>query len=135
MALTINELLETKLDGVIRPHKGSVKIDETGTGKADPAYTLNIKVDYSGMTVREVLDNLATPNAWISRQRALRTMKKVEIEEMQKTTPTVKITDMGKRPRTQVDVKAAFMADFASATPEEQAKMIADLQAKMEQGQ
>lgn len=128
--MTVNELLETKLDGVVRAHKGSVKIDVTGTSKADPAYTINNQIDYTGVTVRELIDNYAAPNAWISRQRVLRGLSKDEIDKMVATTQKIHILDMGKKPKTYIDVKASFMATFENASAEEQAKMLDELMAR-----
>ena len=129
--MTVQEILDLKLDGVIRPHKGSVKIDETGTGKDDPAYTLNMKVDFTGWTVQQVLDNLAIPNAWISRQRALRTLKKSEIEALQKNTSLIHVNDMGKKPKFAVDIQASYVASFENASAEEQQKMLEELIKRM----
>jgi hypothetical protein len=128
MHMTRDELLATKLDGVIRPHKGSVKIDATGTGKDDPRYDLDVKYDFTGWTVGQVLDTLATPNLWITTCRVLRTLKVEEVKAYKGK--TILVSEAGKKPKEQIDVQATYMAMFAAASPEEQAKMLADLQAK-----
>ena len=126
--MTIQEILNLRLDGIKRPHKGSVKIDETGTGKDDPRYDLILTIDYTGWTVQQVLDNLASGALWISRCRVLRTMTKDEV--MATNGKTVMASDMGRKPRAAIDVQASFMAMFAAASPEEQVKMLEELKAK-----
>lgn len=125
--MTIQELLNTKLDGVKRPHKGSVKIDETGTGKDDPRYDLSMTIDYSGWTVEQVLDSLASPALWITRCRVLRTMTAAEVKATDKV--TILATNMGRKPSSVPDPKAAYAARFQGLSKEEQLKEIAELQA------
>lgn len=126
--MTVNELLETKLDGVIRAHKGSVKIEATGTSKTDPAYVINNLIDYSGVTVRELIDNYAAPNAWISRQRVLRELSKDDITKMVSSPQRIHILDMGKKPKYTIDPEIAYKATFTTKTREQQLADIAELQ-------
>jgi len=124
--MTINEVMESRLDGIILNHTADVKIEQTGTEKGDPSYRIDMKVDFTGWTVKQVLE-VALRSLVISRQRVWRKMKKDEL--LKESGKTLFASEMGKAPKAQVDVQAAFMARFAAATPEEQAKMIAELQA------
>jgi len=123
--MTVNEILETRLDGVVMAHSADVKVEVTGTGKDDPSYKLNFKVNFTGWTVKQVLA-LALRTLVISRQRVWRKMKVAEVQA--ENGRTFMAADMGKQPQAQVDYKAAFAAEFASASPERQAEMIKELQ-------
>lgn len=125
--MTINEVLESRLDGAVLAHTADVKIEQTGTEKGDPSYRIDMKVDFAGWTVKQALE-VALRSLVISRQRVWRKMKKDEL--MKESGKTLFASEMGKAPKAQADVQAAFMARFAAATPEEQAAMIAELQAK-----
>jgi hypothetical protein len=117
---TMNGLLETVLTGVIRPHKGSTKLEckkpypEGASGES-----INIKVDFSGLTVRQVLDIALRP-LWISFQRPASQMTEAEYKSLEGR--TLSALAMGKKPQTQVDVEAAYKVKFASKTPEEKAE-------------
>ena len=124
--MTHAELMATRLDGIIRAHACRVKIDATGTGKDDPSHRLDIKVDFTGWTVQEVVDLALSPLV-ISRQRVWRGMSEQQLK--QENGKTFLASDMGKKPTAQVDVQAAFMARFKAATAEEKATMLAELQA------
>jgi hypothetical protein len=119
-------VMDTKLDGIIVSHVAQVKIDKTGTGKDDPSYRVEFKVDFTGWTVRNVVD-LALRSLVISAQRVWRTLSVEEVKHL--SGRTFMASDMGKQPKSQVDVQAAYMSRFAAASPEEQAKMLAELQA------
>ena len=121
------ELMNARLDGVVRPHKGAVKIDATGTGKNDPNYVLNIKIDWTGWTVQQVLD-VAARSLWISRQRVLRGFSVEQVNN--ENGKTILATDMGKKPTQVIDVEKTYMAMFANASPEKQKEMLEELQAK-----
>ena len=125
--MNVQELLNTRLDGVVVNHSARVKIDVTGTGKDDPSYRVDFKCDFTGWTVKDVLE-LALRSLVISAQRVWRTLTVKQIADL--NGKTMLASEMGKAPKAQVDVQAAFMARFAAATPEEQAAMIAELQAK-----
>ena len=121
-----NEVMNMRLDGVTMAHNASVKIDQTGTGKDDPSYTLAIKVDFTGWTVEQIL-GLAMRTLVISAQRVWRTMTPEALKAM--NGKTILASDMGKKPREAVDYKALFMAEFKNASPERKAEMLAELEA------
>lgn len=116
--MTINEILETRLDGVKVPRKMSVKIDKTGTGKDDPSYTLNVAFDYTGWTVKQVLDSLANSSVAITFAGMLRKQEPETVKGY--NNKTVLVSDAGKSPKTVIDVQASYAAMFAAMTPEEQ---------------
>lgn len=116
--MTMNEILETKLDGVKMPRKMSVKIDETGTGKDDKQYVLNVTFDYSGWTVKQVLDSLANSSVAITFANMLRKQKASIVNSYEGK--TILVTDAGKSPKAVVDVQASYAAMFAAMSPEEQ---------------
>ena len=129
--MTQNELMNARLDGVVRSHACRVKIEATGTGKDDPSHRLDIKIDFTGWTVQDIVDMAISPLV-IARQRVWREMSVEALKA--ENGKTFMASDMGKKPSQQVDVQAAFMARFAAASAEDQAKMLAELQAKVKQG-
>lgn len=123
--MTNNDLLNMNLNGIVRAHSCAVKIDATGTGKDDPTHRLDIKIDFTGWTVQDVLDMAVRPLV-ISRQRVWREMsvEKLKLENGR----TFLASDMGKKPSAVVDPVAVFKARFAAASAEEKAKMLAELE-------
>lgn len=128
--MMITELLNHRLDGYKVSHTASVKLDVTGTGKDDPSHKITFKVDFTGWTVQD-LANLAIRPLVIAAQRVWRGLSVEQFNALNGT--TFLASDMGKKPTQQIDVQATYMAIFANASPEEQAKMLADLQAKAKQ--
>lgn len=124
--MTKNELLVARLDGVVRAHACRVKLEATGTGKDDPSYRLDIKVDFSGWTVQDVIDMAVRPLV-ISRQRVWKDMTPAQIEL--ENGKTFLASDMGKKPSQVVDPEVAFKASFGSMSPEEQLAKIEELKA------
>ena len=116
--MTINEILETRLDGVKMPRKMSVKIDKTGTGKDDPSYTINVIFDYTGWTVKQVLDSLANSSVAITFAGMLRKQEPDIVKSY--NNKTILVSDAGKSPKTVIDVQASYAAMFAAMSPEEQ---------------
>jgi len=116
--MTVNEILETRLDGVKVSRKMSVKIDKTGTGKDDPSYVINVIFDYTGWTVKQVLDSLANSSVAITFAGMLRKQKPETVKGY--NNKTVLVSDAGKSPKTVVDVQASYAAMFAAMSPEEQ---------------
>ena len=116
--MTINEILETRLDGVKVPRKMSVKIDKTGTGKDDPSYVINVVFDYTGWTVRQVLDSLANSSVAITFAGMLRKQEPDIVKSY--NNKTILVSDAGKSPKTVIDVQASYAAMFAAMSPEEQ---------------
>ena len=66
--MTKQDLMNERLDGIVRAHSCRTKLEATGTGKDDPSYRLDIKVDFTGWTVQDVVDLCLAPLV-ISRQR------------------------------------------------------------------
>ena len=95
--MTINELLETRLDGIRMPKAMSVKIEQTGTGKDDPQYKLNVTFDYTGWTVRQVLDSLANSSVTITYAGMLRKQTPEYVKGC--NGKVVLVSDAGKSPR------------------------------------
>jgi hypothetical protein len=128
---TMANVLEMRLDGVKIPHTADVKIEKTGTEKGDPSYRIDMKVDFTGWTVSQILD-LAIRQLVISRQRVWR---KMSVEDVKKESgKTFLASDMGKAPKAQVDVQAVYTAGFANMSPEEQQAELERLMALMAQG-
>ena len=117
-----NELLNARLDGHLVKVKTSVKIDETGTGKLDPSYDMNITVDFTGWTVEQVVD-VAVKQLVIAFQRQRRTETVKDV--MSFNGKTISASDMGKGAKRTVDVENAFAARFAAAGEEEKARLLA----------
>ena len=116
--MTVNEILEARLDGVKMPRKMSVKIDKTGTGKDDPSYVINVIFDYTGWTVRQALDNLANSSVAITFAGMLRKQEPEVVKSF--NNKTILVSDAGKSPKTVIDVQASYAAMFAAMSPEEQ---------------
>ena len=127
--MTLNEILDARLDGHTIAKALSVKIDETGTKPDSPSHKINITVDFTGWTVRQILDVAMKPLV-ITFQKVLRglTVKQV----MEYNGKTILASDMGKMPKGQVDVEAAFKARFQNASPEKRKEMLAELAALAE---
>ena len=116
--MTTNEILDARLDGVKMPRKMSVKIDKTGTGKDDPSYVINVAFDYTGWTVRQVLDSLANSSVAITFAGMLRKQEPDIVKSY--NNKTILVSDAGKSPKTVIDVQASYAAMFAAMSPEEQ---------------
>ncbi len=116
--MTKDEILNIKLEGIKVARKMSVKIDETGTGKEDPSYVLNVSFDYTGWTVAQVLDTLANSSVAITFAGMLRKQPASVVKEF--NNKTVLVSNAGKSPKTTVDVQASYAAMFAAMSPEEQ---------------
>lgn len=125
--MTKAELMNARLDGIVRSHACRVKIDATGTGKDDPSHRLDIKVDFSGWTVQDVVDMAISPLV-IARQRVWRGMTEDQLRL--ENGKTFLASDMGKKPSQTVDPKVAILAMFPNMSKAEQEAFIADLMAK-----
>jgi hypothetical protein len=127
MNMTMNEILALRLDGIVRPHKGSTKLDcvKYPVGTSGPS--VNIKVDFTGFTVQQVLD-LSLRTLWISFQRVARKMTEAEYKSLEGKVVTA--LTMGQMPKVQVDPKVAILAMFPNMSKDEQEAFISDLMAK-----
>jgi hypothetical protein len=124
--MTMNEILALRLDGVVRPHKGATKLDCIKYAEGQGGHSINIKVDFTGFTVQQILE-FALRTLWISFQRVARKMTEAEYKSLEGKTLTA--LTMGQAPKVQVDPKVALAAAFPNMSPEEQQEYIKQLQA------
>jgi hypothetical protein len=125
--MTMNEILQLRLDGVVRPHKGATKLDCIKYAEGQGGHSINIKVDFTGFTIQQVLD-LSLRTLWISFQRVARKMTEAEYKSLEGRVVTA--LTMGQMPKVQVDPKGAIMAMFPNMSKDEQEAFINDLMAK-----
>ena len=113
--------------GTIGQKIGTVVDNFSVTNTAGVSVQIRALIDYSAVSDTDIV-NWLNGNRRISCQRVLRSMKAEEIKALDGT--VFNANSIGQKVKSDAEVKAEYMARFGIASPEDKARMIAEMQAE-----
>lgn len=106
---------------------GTVVDNFSVTNTAGVSVQIRALIDYSSVSDTDIV-NWLNGNRRISCQRVLRSMKAEEIKALDGS--VFNANSIGQKVKSDAEVKAEYMARFGVSSPEDKARMIAEMQAE-----